>query len=435
MTITRFAPSPSGFLHLGNARTAILNAVFAHHHKGQMLLRFDDTDALRSRQSYKDQIREDLQWLGVVWDKEYMQSERAELYQAQAQSLKDKGLLYPCYESERELKFSRQMQKKGVKTKGDAPIYNRQALQLTDKQKSDFERDGRRPYWRFKLSHQTCEINDIVKGKITIQTSSLSDPVIIRADGGFLYMLPSVVDDLDMKISHIIRGDDHVTNSAIHIELARALGAKKLPFFAHHPLMLGEDGAPLSKREGSFSLKDFRKTGFEPQSLFAFLLDKADLGDDERDFKHIARENIRFDEARLLRLNRQALQSMTSEEALSRRALWSADFWNRIKGNLSFFHEGDFWWEVMNGQTKIAKQKDAQALLKIALETLPQEPWDEDIWSHWIDEMKTRTDLRGKALYLPLRLALSGEAHGPEMKNLILLLGYEQIKKRLLTSF
>lgn len=429
---TRFAPSPTGFLHIGNARTALLNFIFAKQQGGAFILRLDDTDLTRSTEPYKQSIQEDLRWLGIEWDEMFSQSARARAYEAAAEQLKRADRLYPCYESEAELALAR----RAARQSGKTPMYNRAALSLSSKERQSLEAQGQKPHWRFKLSHQTCHFQDLIHGAMRVETTSLSDPILIRADGTFLYMLPSVADDLDHQITHIIRGDDHLTNSAIHVELAEALGGTP-PIFAHHPLMVDADGAPLSKRLGALSLRDLKARGFEAEAVRALIVDAP--SDDAADFAATAARHVHFDHARLERLNAAIIHQMDWQEAKSRlseqaRSQLDERFWQSVRANLVFFNEVEGWREIIYGCPNLPSQSEAGDLLSRARSLLPAAPWDEDVWARWTSALAKETGLKGRDLYLPLRLALTGLEKGPEMKNLILLLGYERVAQRLSAS-
>ena len=422
----RFAPSPTGFLHLGNARTAALNFLFARHAHGKFILRLDDTDPARSRDEYKNAIIQDLAWLGLPHDEVFSQSERLADYQKAADRLKEKGLLYPCYETAQELALLRRAARS---SQNSSPVYDRAALKLTEAQKQQFQDEGHQPHWRFKLSGEICRFEDLLHGAIKLKTASLSDPVLIRADGRFLYTLPSVLDDLDFNISHVIRGDDHLTNSAVHVELAAALGGGAATF-AHHPLMTDGSGASLSKRKGQLSLRDLKEEGFEPEALLHFL-----IGDQKEsfDFVKAACENIRFDHAHLLRLNGRFLHGLDWSEAEGRLAALgmtgSVAFWQAIRRNLTKLSEVQFWQDLLDDRFQGTIQDEA--FLAEAARLLPPAPWDDQVWSRWTKQLGEATSRRGRDLYLPLRLALTAREEGPEMKNLILLLGYDRVRARL----
>ena len=424
MIKVRFAPSPTGYLHLGNARTALLNFLFAKTEGGMFILRMDDTDDTRSTQEYAHAIEEDLLWLAVEWEDSFKQSTRFGEYQQAVEKLKSLGLLYACYESEEELALARRAALQAKR----APVYNRKALELTPTDRQSIEAQGIKPHWRFKLSHQKVDVVDLLHGTTAIATNSLSDPVLIRADGRFLYTLPSVLDDLDYGITHIIRGDDHLTNSAVQVELARALGGDA-PIFAHHPLMVNEDGSPLSKRNQDFSLRAFRDEGFEPEAITALLVGE------EFDFQQQAKHNVRYERKRLEKINSGLIHKMEWEKVKARLPLEiSQNDWQGLRHNLTFIKDAELWHSIIYGEPALPQQKEEQAFLQTALRLLPQAPLDENSWGEWTKALSDATGRKGKALYLPLRLALTGQDKGPEMKNMIELLGYEKIKKRLSIS-
>ncbi|WP_286800465.1 glutamate--tRNA ligase, partial [Oceanicaulis sp. UBA2681] len=350
MTVkVRFAPSPTGRLHVGNVRTALLNVLFARSQGGTVLLRIDDTDLERSTQDNEDAIKADLTWLGLSWDETFKQSERFDKYEAAKQSLIDQGLLYPCYETEDELDRKRKIQRAQSKP----PVYDRAALSLTDEDKAKLDAEGRKPHWRFKLSGGRIEWTDLVRGPSHIETSSVSDPILIRADGSYLYTLPSVVDDLESNVTHIIRGEDHVTNSAAQIEIFEALGGKgSAPAMGHTALLVGADGDKLSKRLGSLSIEDLREIdGYEPMAVCSLLAkigtsDAVDARDDlqqladEFEFGKLSRTPARFDPEELKRLNAKLVHAMSYAEAQPKLAALDADggeaVWLTVRPNLTF---------------------------------------------------------------------------------------------------
>src|SRR5919112_2820491 len=357
--VVRFAPSPTGLIHIGNARTALLNALFARRSSDTFILRFDDTDLERSRREYADAIEEDLAWLGIPPDRIVRQSARFPLYEAVAERLKHEGRLYPCYETPDELEFRRKRQL----ARGLPPIYDRAALDLTAEDRARLEGEGRRPHWRFRLDSRTVAWTDLVRGEAHVDCASLSDPVLVRADGTHLYTLPSVVDDMDLKITHVIRGEDHVTNTAVQIQIFEALGAP-VPTFAHHSLLITASGEGLSKRLGHLSIKGLRDTGLEPQSVasLAVLVGSAeavrpvaDLDELARlvDFSHISRAPAKFDEQELEHLNARLIHDMPYEAVRERLATLDADageaFWLAVRGNLVKVQDAAGWAKVVEG--------------------------------------------------------------------------------------
>ena len=435
----RFAPSPTGRIHIGNARTALMNWLFAKHRGGTFVLRFDDTDQERSRQEYADSIEVDLNWLGIHPDEVARQSQRFPLYAAAAEKLKTLGRLYPCYESEDELDRRRKRQA----ARGLPPVYDRAALALTADEIAALEAEGRKPHWRFKLDHRVVAWRDLVRGECHVDCASLSDPVLVRADGTYLYTLPSVVDDVDMAMTHIIRGEDHVTNTAVQIQLFELLGTT-VPQFAHHNLLTNASGEGLSKRMGHLSLASLREEGLEamaaaslavlvgsseavrPIASLAALAPLVDLG-------RLSRAPARFDEAELHHLNARLLHDAdfaSVKDRLQASGLAADEaFWLAVRGNLASLKDALVWWQVVKGpQAPVAT--DA-TLLAAAVTLLPQEPWDQTTWGAWTAAIKAETGLSGRNLFMPLRLALTGHEHGPELKALLPLIGHDRALRRL----
>ncbi len=438
----RFAPSPTGYLHVGNARIALANALFARRHNARFLLRIDDTDAERSRAEYEQAIEHDLRWLGIGWDETFRQSSRVALYEAAAERLRVSGRLYPCFESEEELRFKREQRLR----RGLAPVYDRAMLKLTDAQRKQAEANGKSPYWRFKLSDSTVEWNDLVLGRRGVKLPSLSDPVLIRADGTFLYTFTSVVDDIESVVTHVVRGEDHVTNTGVQLDIFSALGSNPSRLtFAHLPLLIDSDGGKLSKRLEGLSLRALRQDGVEPASITAYL---ARLGTSlspepasletlaaDYDFSRVSRSPARFDMRQLLALNRRVLQAASFEQ-VHERLPGSATpaFWDAVRGNLDLLSEARHWWAVVSGEVVPPVQDGQAEFFRDALAHLPAEPWDADTWSAWTNQLKTLTGRRGRALFQPLRLALTGEEHGPELANLLPLIGHDRTATRLRLS-
>jgi glutamyl-tRNA synthetase len=439
----RFAPSPTGLLHVGNARAALVNWMFARQRGGTVLLRLDDTDLERSKAEYAVALEEDLRWMGLDWDESFRQSDRLPLYAAAAERLKASGHLYPCFESEDELRVKREQRLK----QGRPPLYDRGALKMTPEQFAKAVSNGKSPYWRFKLNNRTVEWQDGVLGRRGVKLPSLSDPVLIRADGSPLYTFTSVVDDLDSKVTHIIRGEDHVTNTGVQLDIWEALAGPKdiraeALSFAHLPLLTDADGGPLSKRLGSLSLRQLRRDGVEPAALAGYL---AALGTSQDPvvgmpaelvpgfaLTAISRSPARFDVQQLLGLNRKHLHAAPFE-AVRAHLPEGADeaFWQVIRGNLDLLGEAKSWFEVTNGTVVPPVQEGEAEFLRTALAALPAEPWDTTTWGSWTDGLKASTGRKGKALFLPLRLALTGEDHGPDLKALLPLIGRERAALRL----
>ncbi len=435
----RFAPSPTGLLHVGNARVALANWLFARRHGGSMLLRLDDTDTERSKAEYAEALAEDLAWLGLDWDESFRQSDRGALYAAAAERLKASGRLYPCLENEEELRAKRDRQLRA----GKPPIYDRGALSMTAEQLARARANGKEPYWRFLLSPRTMEWRDGVLGPRRVKLPSLSDPVLIRADGTPLYTFTSVVDDLESGVTHILRGEDHVTNTGVQLDLWEALGgdAARLSF-AHLPLLTDAEGGPLSKRLGSLALRQLRRDGVEPAALAGYLAALGTSRDPSPglprdlvpgfDLATISRSPARFDPRQLLALNRRWLQG-ASFDAVRDRLPEGADarFWDAVRGNLDLLTEARGWWQVVAGTVVPPPQPGEEGFLRAALDTLPPEPWDQSTWSGWTEALKAATGRKGKTLFLPLRLALTGEEHGPDLKALLPLIGRERAALRL----
>lgn len=435
----RFAPSPTGLLHVGNARIALANWCLARHRGGRFLLRLDDTDTERSKPEYATAIEEDLRWLGLDWDERLAQSDRLDRYAAAAEKLKAAGRLYPCLETEEELEFKREQRRR----QGKAPIYDRAALKMTKDQLDRAIANGKQPHWRFKLSHDSMEWRDGVLGPRKVKLSSLSDPVLIRADGSFLYTFTSVVDDLETGITDVIRGEDHVTNTAIQLDILAALGGHPRGMrFAHLPLLTDADGGPLSKRTGSVGLRQLRRDGVEPAALVGYLLAlgssmdpvpgmPADLAP-SYDLANVSKSAARFDTKQLLALNRKWLHGLCFDAVKDRLPEGATEaFWLAVRGNLDLFREVRDWWDVASGAiVPLADPADAE-LLRAAAETLPAEPWDEATWPAWTAAIGAATGRKGKALFMPLRRALTGEEHGPDLKVFLPLIGRARAAERL----
>jgi glutamyl-tRNA synthetase len=437
----RFAPSPTGNIHIGNARTALLNYLFAQKHAGRFVLRYDDTDAERSRKEYADNIAEDLDWLGVKVDEVARQSERLAIYDAAAQTLIAKGLLYPCYETPDELDRRRKRQQ----ALGRPPIYDRAALKLTPDERAALEAAGRRPHWRFQLAPDVVRWTDLVRGESHIDCASLSDPVLRREDGTFLYTLPSVVDDVELAITHIVRGEDHVTNTAVQIQIFRALGAEP-PAFGHHNLLTDAGGEGLSKRTGALSLRSLRAKGVEALAVAALSVQVGAAGSvhpvasleelaAELDLSKLSQSASRFDEAELLALSARTLHAAPFAavagrlEKLDIAGPQAEAFWLAVRGNLSQLNDAAKWWEVAFGE--IDGVREDEDLLAKAAEALPPEPWGPQTWSEWTAALKGATGRKGRALFHPLRLALTGAESGPELATLLPLIGRERASSRL----
>ena len=450
MTATfRFAPSPTGRLHIGNIRTAILNWIFARKLGGRFILRLDDTDRTRSTEEFAQAIRTDLSWLGLTWDEQIRQSERTERYAEVAEALKAAGRLYPCYETEEELARKRKRQL----GRGLPPLYDRAGLRLEPEQRASLEAEGRRPHWRFRLENTEpgsleptdtiVSWNDAIRGDQTVDVGSLSDPVLIRADGTFLYTFTSVVDDVDLVVTHVVRGEDHVTNTGVQIQLFEALG-RDPPVFAHHSLPAGADGQALPKRLGALSSESLRARGLEPMAVASHA---ALVGTSEpieprhaldelvgiMEFHKISTAAARFDQAELEALNAKLLHTLGYAEVADRLAhlgiRGGPAFWYAVRGNLVVLADALQWWLVVDGE--ISPTIESPELLARAADLLPAEPWDQSTWTIWTDAIKAATGVKGRALFHPLRLALTGRESGPELKGLLPLIGRARTASRL----
>ena len=442
ITRTRFAPSPTGLLHVGNARTALFCYLFARAAKGEFMLRLDDTDIERSTDAYAQAIINDLNWLGLTHDITAKQSDNFANYQAGFDKLQQAGLVYPCYETQDELERKRKRQL----ARGKPPIYDRAALSLTDENKKALEAEGKQPHWRFKLSGKQIKWDDIIRGPQIVNTASLSDPVLRRADGTFLYTLPSVIDDMDFNISHVIRGEDHVTNSAAQIELIHALGGTP-PQFAHHALLIMADGRALSKREGDLSLTQLREEGFEAMAVNSFLarlgtLDPIEAQQDLTllaagfDLTRLGRSAVRFDIEELARLNAKLFHNMPfAEVADDLQALdikdGAEDFWLAVRDNLEKRADIAKFWTIIKGPVKPDIADEDMDYIEAARLALPNEPWGEETWGQWTADLQKSTGRKGKALFMPLRKALTGQQDGPAMQKLLLHIGAARAKTRL----
>ena len=434
MTRVRFAPSPTGRLHVGNARAAILNWLFAHQTGGSFLLRLDDTDRARSTEEFAQGIEADLAWLGLTHDAFARQSDRFPIYAAAAERLKAAGRLYPAYETPEELDRRRARQR----ARGLPPIYDRAALKLTGDERARLEAEGRTPHWRFKLNGAPVRWTDLIRGPVEIDTATLSDPVLIREDGAFLYTLPSVVDDADLAISHVIRGEDHVVNTAAQIEIFQALGAA-VPEFAHYPMILDADGGPLSKRLGSLGLADLAGQGIDPMALNSLMakIGTSDPVEPRRTLAELAAEfafskighaPARLDPEDLRRLTVKLLHMKPYDEVAAAVPGGEA-FWLAIRDNLESLDDAAGWWRAVSEPLEPVAADPA--VLAAAAALLPSGDLGEAAWGPWAKAVSAATGKKGRDLFLPLRLALTGRDHGPEMKKLLPFIGRERALARL----
>ncbi|WP_404405059.1 glutamate--tRNA ligase [Pelagibacterium halotolerans] len=440
MVVVRYAPSPTGRLHLGNARPAILNWLFARREGGEFVLRLDDTDTARSTEEFARGIEVDLAWLGIVPNRKVRQSDRFALYDAARDKLVADGRLYPCYETPDELDRKR----KRARALGRPPVYDRAALGLTDEDKARLEAEGRKPHWRFKLDGRPVHFEDLIKGPQTVNTASMSDPVLIREDGSYLYTLPSVVDDIDMGITHVIRGEDHVSNTGTQIELFEALGAAG-PVFAHHNLLTDAEGQGFSKRLGSLSLAQLREDGYEAiavaivasvtgTSLPVEPYDSLEAIAEKLDFSMISHGSARFDPAELASLNARILHQMEFEAVKDRLADYGVTdpaVWYALRENIARLPEIAELSHIFAPDLEPVIAAEDRDFIAMARNLLPEEPWDETTWSTWTSALKAETGRKGKQLFLPLRLALTGRPDGPELKTLLPLLGRKASLARL----
>lgn len=455
MTVTvRFAPSPTGHIHIGNARTALMNWLFKLRHGGRFILRYDDTDTARSRAEYADGIARDVEWLGIVPDRVVRQSDRLAIYDAAAERLKASGWLYPCYETAEELDLKRKI----LLGRRLPPVYGREALKLTAEEKTLLESEGRKPHWRFRLPNfdndpfrpVRTEIhwNDLARGPETVDLASLSDPVLIREDGGFLYTFTSVVDDIDLGVTHIIRGADHITNTGVQMAIFRAMGSEP-PAFAHHNLLTDASGEGLSKRTGAMSIHSLREAGHEPLAVaaFAVLIGTSEnvaapgsLAELARhfDLDETSRSAAKFDADDLARLSAHVVHGLPYAAVAARLAAIGVDkaraesFWLAVRGNCDRVGDAAEWWKIVSEgpEPHPALAAEDAGFARAAFDLLPPAPWGEGTYRDWIDAVKAVSGRKGKALFLPIRMALTGLASGPELADLLLLLGPEGIRAR-----
>ena len=438
MVKVRFAPSPTGLLHVGNIRVALLNYFFTKKNGGKFVLRIDDTDKERSSKELEQIILEDLRWLGLKWDEFYRQSERLERYLQVFEKLREEGRIYKCFESREILSLMRKTQA----ASGKPPVYNRAALKMSDEEIKKREENGEKPYWRFKLNDsEKSEWNDLIHGKIEIPLNTVSDPVIIKPDGSCVYTFSSVIDDIDMGITHIIRGDDHVTNTAVQIDIFRAIAGSQ-PEFAHIPLMSALDGQEVSKRTGSpLSIINMRNDGIFPEAIIDVL---ATIGTSESakcgktlddfindfDFKKVSTSAVKFNIEDIHNINKKIISEKNFDEVKSELEKLnlknlSREFWDTVKNNLSSLKDVASWHEILSGEIKIIKQ-DENFVRQMA-DTL-KEPFD---FENWISDLKKLSGRKGKELYHPIRIVLTGIDNGPELKKITEFLGYSKIKERI----
>jgi glutamyl-tRNA synthetase len=434
MTVTRFAPSPTGYLHVGNLRTALFNFLIARKTGGQFILRLDDTDPERSKEEYADGIREDLEWLGITWDRLERQSLRLDRYAEAADQLRAAGRFYEAFETPVELDLKR----KKLLNMGKPPVYDRAALALSDADRDRLRAERGQGVWRFLLDQERIEWEDGILGPISIDSGSISDPVLIKADGQVLYTLASVVDDIDMGVTDIVRGADHVTNTATQIQIIRALRGTP-PAFAHHSLLTGAGGEALSKRLGTLALRDLRERGIQPMALLSLMArlgssDPVELRSsidelaDGFDLSHFGAAPTKFDADDLGPLSARVLHGMPlSAVAGEVRAAGvpdalAAPFWATVRGNIATLAELPDWWSVFAGHATPKVAAEDEGFVREALALLPEPPYGPDTWAAWTEAAKAQTGRKGKGLFMPLRLAVTGRERGPEMGEVMPLL-------------
>ncbi len=440
--LVRFAPSPTGWLHVGNVRTAIINYLFAKSLGGQFMLRIDDTDRARSEVQYEEGLKEDLQWLGLGWDRLEKQSDYFPRYEEMKQKLVADGRLYPCYETAEEIDIKRKM----LISRGLPPIYDRGALNETDAQRKEYEAQGRRPHWRFKLNHTPIVWDDMIRGRVEFDGAKLSDPVLFREDGVVLFTFATSVDDGDMGITHIIRGEDHVSNTAIQVQIMEAMGYTP-PVFGHMALLKMKEGK-ISKRVGGGDIRSLREGGVFPLVLMSYLSkigtsDAIELADSlqqivqQFDIKKLGRAMANYDPTELERLNQKLLHQLPFAEVqkmLEARGMGSIDaaFWDAIKANLTTIDDARDWWAVLHQPiTPVVADTDRE-FIALAAASLPSGDWNEASWDALVNAVKATSGRKGRELFMPLRLALTGMEHGPEMKTVLALMGRERAEKRLM---
>ncbi|MBT8155002.1 glutamate--tRNA ligase [Epibacterium ulvae] len=431
MTTTRFAPSPTGYIHVGNLRTALMNYLIARKAGGTFILRIDDTDPERSKEEYVDAIKQDLEWLGLTWDKVERQSERMDMYVAAADKLRDAGRFYEAFETPVELDLKRKKQL----NMGKPPVYDRAALALSDAEKDALRAERGDGVWRFKLNHARIEWTDGIGGDTSIDAASVSDPVLIRGDGQFLYTLASVVDDTDMGVTHVVRGSDHVTNTATQIQIMQALGFDH-PEFAHHSLLTGPQGEALSKRLGTLALRDLREQGVQPMALLSLM---ARLGSSDPvelrtgmaeliegfDVSRFGTAPTKFDVQDVFPLTARYLQAQSAEDvkadldALGVPADQQAAFWGVARENITTLADLGQWWTLcQDGAEPMIAEDDADFVAE-AMKLLPEGPYEADSWKSWTTAVKEATGRKGKGLFMPLRKAVTGMERGPDMGALL----------------
>jgi len=437
----RFAPSPTGLLHIGNARSAVLNWVYAKKNNGQFILRIDDTDKSRSTKEFENKIKENLLWLGLNWDKTFNQSNKSENYNSKIEQLKTEGFLYPCFESAEELS----LKKKSLLSAGKPPIYDRSALFLSQNEINEKINSGLKPHWRFKLEDRFIKWNDLIKGEVKFESKNLSDPILIREDGSLLYHLPSVIDDIEENISHIVRGEDHISNTAFHIQIFKALNAKT-PQFAHHPFLTDQNGNGFGKRIGSLSIENLKSEGYENISIINYLIN---IGSSENirperileniietfDIKNISNSSAQFSPEVLKSLNSDVLKNYTFEQVnkkidFAKSQVDLEKLWLYSKNNIVFLKDMEIWLKTIDNVIQFENYDIPEILIQAAIENIPEEPFTYDTWDNWTKLISNKTGLKGRKLFMPLRIILTGKERGPELKNFLPLLDKQSILRK-----
>ncbi len=433
--ITRFAPSPTGLLHVGNTRTALINWLFTRSLKGKVILRIDDTDNQRSKKEYELKIKEELQWLGLIWDETFNQSDRIDLYESAKTKLINSGRLYPCYETAEELSIK----KRSLLSRNLPPIYDRASLKLTLEQRKEKENQGIKPHWRFMLLPGEISWTDMVRGEISLNGDSITDPVLFKADGSMTYTLASVVDDIEMGITNIIRGEDHLTNSGTHIQIFEALNSPKIPTFAHISLLYNKD-KEISKRLGGFDIESLRQKGIEPITINSFL---AKIGTSDNvepclnldqlveqfSFSKLGKASVHYDIQDMYNLNTKVLHSMPYENVMQRFSKpISKEFWLAVRGNINQAIDAEFWWDICKQTTENAINPE---FAKLAIALLPEGEINDSTWSEWIEKIKNTKEFSNKEIFSQLRQALTGLEHGPELSKILVFIGRQETIKRL----
>lgn len=432
MTLVRFAPSPTGYLHVGNVRTALVNFLFVKKNGGQFMLRIDDTDTERSKKEYEDAIKEDLAWLGITWDSLVKQSDRFDRYTLATEALKKSGRLYACYETAEELDVQRKM----LASRGLPPIYKR----ATEEQNQKYVAEGRKPHWRFLLNDEIIEWDDLIRGHAQFKATHMSDPVLVREDGVPLYTLASVVDDGELAATHVIRGEDHVSNTAVQVQIYKALGYN-VPTFAHMALLKTKDGE-LSKRLGGNDIRSMREQGILPMAINSLLgrmgtSDAVEAFSDMKplidgfDFKKFGRAPANYDASELEKLNEKLLHQLPFAAVKEKLPFADEGFWLSVRANVKNLAEAKQWWDILHGDVTSGLSSEEKQFLQSTVALLPAAPWDEATYDAWLSAVKPTTPRKGKELFMPIRKALTGLDHGPELKKLLPLLGAEKTKQRL----